>query len=628
MKPAASKAIHDSCGCGLPEDSPDSVGIRKAGFVRASGLVALGIVALCLLPDLCMAGDYAESSRKVAGIRFEGNRSFSDRQLLKWMHLQPPRLFRRERFTTLALEEDLDNLRRFYRSEGFLLAEVEGGIDPGRRRKEGVQLLVRVREGPRWTVSELHLLATADVGGSLIDSLSAVIRLRPPAPYQVHELSADRNRIYEALAGMGYLDASVQVEVKLCHRSRLAALRYRIIPGSRARFRDVKIRGLEKTRPCVVEREIGLVPGQLLRPRDAGAIRASLLRTGLFRTVRVVPDPADWGRGDKGLLIELEESPPGAAGLGLGYGSIDRVRALVSVDQKNLRGHGIRAGLRGVVGERRRVVEGELSTPWTLGHRLVTQVSSAYEYHRPRSYEAERIRGGLAFKRPIGFFWSVNLGYQAERVVLLRTRATGYGPEAVRLGTLAAGASRDTRDDLDQPSAGGYLRVTQAWTAPWLGSQYHYGTSEVRRLRFRSVGRVTVASRAETGWIQSQASGRGVPLSQRYFAGGFHTLRGFPEESVGPADEAGYSVGGKVRVLGSLEARFSLYRRITAAVYLDAGQVVDSIDRVAMSGLSVGAGAGLRLRSPVGRMRADIAFPLTSGFADGPQLYIGTGGAF
>ena len=87
MKPAASKTIHDSCGCGLPEDSSNAVGVRKAGFVGASGLVALGIMALCLLPDLCMAGDYTDASRKVAGIRFEGNRSFSDRQLLKWIQM-------------------------------------------------------------------------------------------------------------------------------------------------------------------------------------------------------------------------------------------------------------------------------------------------------------------------------------------------------------------------------------------------------------------------------------------------------------------------------------------------------------------------------------------------------------
>ncbi len=599
--------------------------MRLAG---ARWLLSVGMAALSLPAFPCQAEGDAHTHRTVARIRFEGNRSFTDRQLLEWMHLQPPRLLRSERFTTQILKEDLDSLTRFYRSEGFLLASVEGGVDPDVTDEKGIQILIRVREGPRWTVSELHLITASAMDRSAIDSLSAVIRLRPPSPYRIRELLADRERLYEALAGMGYLDASVQVDVRLRHGSRLAALRHRIVAGDRARLRGIEIRGLQKTRRFVVEREIILLPGHTLRPRDVGAIRASLLRTGLFRTVRVVPDPTDQGSREKNLLIELEETPSGTAGLGLGYGSLDRMRTHVSLDQRNLGGRGIRAGLRGVVGEKRRIVEGELSTPWTLGRRLVTQINSAYEYHRPRSYTAERIRGALALKRPIGFFWSVNLGYQAERVVLLKTHAIGYGPEAVRLGTLAAGASRDTRDDLDQPSAGGYLRVTQAWTAPWLGSQYHYGTSEASRLRFRSIGRVTMASRLEAGWIQSQASGRGVPLSQRFFGGGFRTLRGFPEDNVGPLDEAGHPVGGKVRLLGSLEVRFPLYGRVTSAIYLDAGQVVDSIDQVAVSGISAGAGAGLRLRSPVGRLRADIAFPLTTGFAEGPQLYIGTGAAF
>lgn len=591
-------------------------------------ITATFIIVLSALPLPCAAERGTRPGKPVGSIRFAGNETFSDRHLLKWMQLQPQRLFRREYFTQEALEGDLVNILRFYRSEGFLQATVEGSADADRPWKRDVSIAIRVREGPRWTVTELHMIAGADSGPGLLDSLPAVPLLRPSSPYRVRGLVEDRNRLYEALAGMGYLDASVGVEVMFPPISHSASVRYTISQGDRAYLRDVRIRGLYKTRQFVVEREIGLPTGHPLRPRDAGEIRASLLRTGLFRTVRVVPDPADWGRSSKSLLVEVEETPPGAASLGLGYGSSDRLRLLVSVDQRNFRGHAVRAGLRGVLGERRRVLEGELATPWTLGHRLVTHVSSAYSYHRQRSYEAERVRGGVALKRPLGFFWSTDLAYKAERVALLRSRAAGYGPEAIRLGTLASGVTRDTRDDLDQPSSGGYLRVTQAWTGPWLGSRNNYATTEIRRLCFLSAGPVVFAGRVDFGLHQPQGSRRPVPLSERYFAGGFHTLRGFPEEGIGPADGAGHPLGGRVRVLGSLEARIPVYRKITAALYADAGQVSDHFEGLAISRISLGAGGGIRLRSPVGRVRADVAFPLTARFADGPQLYIGTGGAF
>ena len=47
-----------------------------------------------------------------------------------------------------------------------------------------------------------------------------------------------------------------------------------------------------------------------------------------------------------------------------------------------------------------------------------------------------------------------------------------------------------------------------------------------------------------------------------------------------------------------------------------------------ISSISVGAGVGVRLDWPLGRARMDVGFPVTRRYAEGPQLYLGTGTAF
>jgi outer membrane translocation and assembly module TamA len=77
-----------------------------------------------------------------------------------------------------------------------------------------------------------------------------------------------------------------------------------------------------------------------------------------------------------------------------------------------------------------------------------------------------------------------------------------------------------------------------------------------------------------------------------------------------------------------METRIELIWRLGATVFLDAGDVVDHADALAWRSISVGAGTGLLIDSPVGRVRAYLAFPLTPRFRDGVQANVATGAAF
>jgi len=94
-----------------------------------------------------------------------------------------------------------------------------------------------------------------------------------------------------------------------------------------------------------------------------------------------------------------------------------------------------------------------------------------------------------------------------------------------------------------------------------------------------------------------------LPSSIRFFAGGTHSVRGYAYESLGPEDENGDVVGGEHLMTGSLELEHYFNDRWGAAVFIDAGNALESFG----DDLEQGAGFGLRWKSPVGAVRVDLA---------------------
>ncbi len=94
-----------------------------------------------------------------------------------------------------------------------------------------------------------------------------------------------------------------------------------------------------------------------------------------------------------------------------------------------------------------------------------------------------------------------------------------------------------------------------------------------------------------------------LPSSVRFFAGGSQSVRGYSYESLGPTDDGGDVIGGEHLMTGSIEFEHYFSDRLGMAVFIDAGNALESFG----DDLEQGAGFGLRWRSPVGPVRIDLA---------------------
>ena len=97
-----------------------------------------------------------------------------------------------------------------------------------------------------------------------------------------------------------------------------------------------------------------------------------------------------------------------------------------------------------------------------------------------------------------------------------------------------------------------------------------------------------------------------LPASQRFFAGGDNSVRGYAYEELGPKNDLGEVIGGKQLMVGSVELERRIAGNWSGAVFYDIGNAINSFG----DELYAGAGFGVRWHSPVGPIRFDFAWAL------------------
>lgn len=112
-----------------------------------------------------------------------------------------------------------------------------------------------------------------------------------------------------------------------------------------------------------------------------------------------------------------------------------------------------------------------------------------------------------------------------------------------------------------------------------------------------------------------------LPVTQRFFAGGDQSVRGFEYNSLGPRDQFGNVLGGKDMVVGSFEIDHFFGPVFGLDAFVDTGDVMNSFN----TSFEKGVGAGLRWRTPVGMVRLDFAHPVKRPDLDRVRVHISIG---
>lgn len=122
-----------------------------------------------------------------------------------------------------------------------------------------------------------------------------------------------------------------------------------------------------------------------------------------------------------------------------------------------------------------------------------------------------------------------------------------------------------------------------------------------------------------TSWVGDFSD---LPSSQRFFAGGDRSVRGFGLNELSPKDDKLNSIGGRHLFTGTLEVERALPRNFGVAVFSDVGNAFDSFSDPK---LEYSVGVGVRWHVAVASLGIDVAQALSeSGRNPRLHLYIST----
>lgn len=548
-------------------------------------------------------------------------------------------------FNAVMLEQDLSKVAEYYRNLGYLDVRVQRDLIWSADHRS-VKITFHIEEGKRYQVEQLNI-----DGNKVYDqtTLLGFTDLRKGDPYDKFVIQADVRRIRDYYGVRGR-PVTVRESLHQSGDSKVHVV-YQIEEKEPVRVGDIKVIGNTVTRDNVIRRQLNLYPGQILSFPDLVEAERNLSRLGIFEedpmqgvrpTVEIERPEVD--EPFKNILVTVKEKPTGSFMIGAGVTSDAGITGSIVVNERNFditrwprtfdeilegrafRGAGQEFRLEAVPGNIFQRYTVSWREPYLFDSRYSLGVSAYYFTRGYLEYNEDRVGGRVTLGRRITDIWSANFTYRIENVGVFNV--SPWAPPEISqdaghsmLHGLRLGLGRDNRDNFLRPTSGSNFEVAAEEV---LGTfQYPILTAEGTKYwtthqRKDGSGRHVLAVRSQVAW-----AGDDAPVYERFYAGGFRSLRGFSFRGVGPS-VSGFNIGGHFSWLNTVEYQIPVMANdnLYFVGFVDHGTVESSVD---IKNYRVTAGLGLRISVPqlLGPvpLALDFGYPINKAPWDQRQIF-------
>jgi outer membrane protein insertion porin family len=519
----------------------------------------------------------------------------------------------RSAFNSDELSVDLERIREFYASLGYIHASV---LTPDIRiTDQWATIDIRVHEGERILIESIDFQGVKNLKK---EELRAALKIQENAPYNEIDIAESRRRILTRYREYGFNDVEVEVERELMPAA--ARLTFLVREGRPYYFGKTVVSGNQKTKFPVLERELRYKEGMILNPGRIAEARQRLYKLGLFSSVEFQEIKREDDTVD--VSVHVQEARAGAIEFGFGYDEYEEFRGFIGVSYKNLWGMNRQASLRTEVSTLSTRVVLNFREPWLFRRELEGRAFLLWEDREEKNidtgetlYNVEKYSASAGVEKRLSDKITVNFFYEFSF-----TDTTDVQPDIVLsrddVGTLAIssvipGFIYDTRDNPFDPSNGFFAGMTVKTASDIILSETDFVKIAGRANSYRRLTRWLVAAVSFRGGSAVELGDTNeLPLVERFFLGGRNTVRGYDQDTLGPKGEDGNQTGGNAFLQTNLELRTRVYKGWKIVPFLDGGNVWQRNRDVDLSEMKFSAGLGLRYTTPVGPLRLDYGFKL------------------
>lgn len=557
-------------------------------------------------------------------IQFVGNRVFNDARLKKVLSTKEKGafFFRKGKYQSERLEQDVALLMRHYLNNGYIRARVDRPQVEISKDKSHLVLTYTLFEGQKYRVDNVRI--EGDILTTEQELLSK-IKIEKGDIYKHEIVEKDVMDMVLLYGSMGYAFANVQPIPIPNDSDGTAELVFAVDKGRRVWIDRINITGNSITRDKVIRREMKVKEGDLFNRKLLEDSRTNLMQLGYFESVDFATPR---GRRDDSvnLNVVVKERPTGTFNIGAGFSTAESVFFTGSVQKQNFFGRGISGQIAAEVSKLRQQYVIQFTDPYFLDTEWILSLSSFRTVFSYPEFDRKAFGGSVSLGHRFFDHASVSVGYSFEDVKadnflfsvpsVFQQNASGV-TSAINLDL-----NWDTRDNRIFPNKGVFASASNQISGSKLG-----GDNDFYRLNLQTrfyqpiVWKFVGKFFAKAGYIKPLGS-RAIPLFERYLMGGPNSLRGFTLWNVGPSTRIPSSpsggdtkfVYGGTRMLQfnwELEAPIYEPGGFKAVAFIDAGNAFSEDESISLSNLRSNYGFGLRWISPLGPLRFEWGFPFS-----------------
>lgn len=582
----------------------------------------------------------------VGRILFEGNQNIESAEL---RNILKTRI--KKEFDTKIYRIDQIILKNYYLSRGFLNVWVDSEVE---RRGEKVDIIYKISEGKRFYLEQINFSGNTIMPAAQVRDF---FKIKDGTFFQTIEIEDGLNALedYYFNHGKPYVELSVQQT----STDSLITVLIQIQENETVYIEDIDYQGLQQVKSFVIRRELEINKNDVYSRQKIEKSQRNIYSTGLFDYVSMDLRAVDTTRSYARLVVRVVEKKSKWVGVrfGLGYeqeivygGTFD---ITLEFGHRNLFGTArsiyINAGpsfsydfnLNRITNPKNQYSFNYVE-PWIGYTRTPGIFRISYIQARPNnSAHYDYFTSAFLVQHDFENFWKVSSGLAYNRVQILE--GDSLDPEFYKLTqgqdfiySVSARLTRDYRDNYLNPHNGSILdysgkiafsRTRDNQSGNISSNQFLKIILEWDRYQpFNFRKSWTLATRIKSGNIFSLAKDILIPISERFFLGGASTVRGFPEQLLGPLvyDEKGENpkaLGGNFMILGNTELRIPLLWLFMGEVFLDGGNVWTNVKMFQISAIRFSSGAGLALLTPLGPIRFDYGVKLRREKGESPAEF-------
>lgn len=589
---------------------------------------------------------------KIASIRhvnFVGNRVYDGDTLRKLFALKKRNwlsFFRGDdKYSREKLAGDLERIRSHYLDRGYINMNVSAtqvSITPD---KKHIYITVNVDEGDQYRIREVKLAGDLRVDEQ---ELQELILSQQGQVFSRRVMTASADLLSRRLGNDGYTFADVVGVPQVHEEDKTVTLTFMVNPGKRAYVNRINFIGNSKTKDEVLRREMRQMEGGWASTYLIDQSKTRLERLGYFGEVNV-ETPLVPGTDDQiDVNISVEEQPSGSVTASVGYAQYAGVILGASISQSNFMGTGNYVSLS----LNRSEYQSAYSFNFTDPYWTVDGVSLGYNgYYRETnydklnvdfsSYSVDSYGVGVTMGYPISEDSRLSFGISAQndRIKPMRWVVEEIEDFVAKEGNTnqvykgRIGWSQSTLNRGTLPTRGASQSIDLSVTLP--GSDIKYYNLDYSGQLYKGLfGEHALRFHTQLGYGSGFGGNKRLPFYENYYAGGFGSVRGFRDNSLGPRstpnaddwDQERYPFGGNLLVQGGVEWIFPLpfvkeQRSLRTYAFWDIGSVFNTRCSAAQKAhndpckfefeeLAQGAGLGLTWVTAMGPLNFSFGRPV------------------